>query len=147
MHSLRCLTDQNLLGKKIVSISREVDVLEAQQFWMVGESPQAMAFKPISRINTSCKIKIPLENVTIRGATIHGQFLIPTCVNEDKDHVPARFIADYRTPDMIGSCYPRVLNLFRGQNKMSTPRRTLMVNVHGGGFIAQTPTSHIGENI
>ena len=135
LHSLRCLTDREMMADKVINISREVNILEAQKFWMMGESPGVMSIKPIPNINTSIDIKIPFEHVTLSTVPVHGRDLV-TGVSDD-DHIPARFIADFRTRDMLGSrsCW----------SELSHARSTLMMNVHGGGFIAQTPVSHIGE--
>ena len=53
-----------------------------------------------------------------------------------KNHVPARLVTNYRSRGMIGTC---------GHAGLARPRDTLLFHVHGGGFIAQSPLSHIGK--
>ena len=77
-------------------------------------------------------------NLSTRKTTTGDKYYVPRPVHVDhaKNHVPARLVTNFRSRGMIGTC---------GHAGLARPRDTLLFHVHGGGFIAQSPLSHIGK--
>jgi len=139
MNNLGCLFSEEKLSERIVKVSKEIDVGLAKSFYSLGESYMTQIVKPVPCIKVSKIIKIPITILKTRKTVDLSEFMVPLPVKmkNSKDHVPATFICNFRSRGMIDTCCS-ISSWMRDQ-----PRDTLMFHIHGGGFIAQSPLSHI----
>ena len=132
LSNLRCLFDEERLSRKVVDVSREMDVLSAKSFYSLGENSVIRALNNNTiHIKQNIEVKIPIgdlwtDSVTVsQGSNLRVKVPVPQPNLHNKTYVRGRFLHD---------AVP------------GPPNDTVIFHVHGGGFIAQSPHSHVGED-
>ena len=68
------------------------------------------------------------------------------CSPAEKNYVRARLIADYRIdrrPGPLCSCPVSCTCSVESGGELGQPRDTIIIHLHGGGWVAQSPESHL----
>ena len=72
--------------------------------------------------------------------------VLPPCGPVEKSSVRARLIADYkieRSPGPPCSCQVSCTCSLELKGEAGKPRDTIIIHLHGGGWVAQSPESHL----
>eukprot|EP00092_Neocalanus_flemingeri_P034140 GFUD01037127.1.p1 GENE.GFUD01037127.1~~GFUD01037127.1.p1 ORF type:complete len:459 (-),score=76.84 GFUD01037127.1:87-1301(-) len=140
-------TSDEDLAKKVVEVSRSMQIDFAQSFYNMGELPIVKMIKPLPEVSTSYSLPIcyePLEtpHTSIETANLNMKFKVPIPSSHiDKNFVQARFVSNYRTSQMLGSCV--CIHGFICRCRYAFAKDVIIFHVHGGGFVSQTSESHL----
>ena len=129
LSNLQCLFDEDRLSRKVVDVSRVMDIKSAKSFYSLGENPLLNALNK-SQIKQNIEVKIPIgdlwtDSATVtQGSNLRVKVPVPEPNLHNKTHVRGIFLHD---------------------SEPGPPQDTIIFHVHGGGFIAQSPASHVGQ--
>ena len=131
LSNLQCLFDEDRLSKKVVDVSRVMDIKSAKSFYSLGENPIIKALNNASgQIKQNVEVKIPIGDLwtdstaVTEGSNLRVRVPVPEPNSLNKTHVRGTFLHD---------------------SVPGPPNDTIIFHVHGGGFIAQSPASHVGQ--
>ena len=132
LSNLQCLFDEDRLSRKVVDVSRVMDIKSAKSFYSLGENPILKALNNQSLpIKQNIEVKIPIGDlwtdsvaVTEGSNNLRVKVPVPEPNSSHKTHVRGTFLHD---------------------SVPGPPNDTIIFHVHGGGFIAQSPASHVGQ--
>ena len=137
-----CATTDKELAKKVILASRLSQVDYVKGFFTLTENPVLTTVKPLPKVFTSCFTQINYEQLETQHTNIHSMFKVPIPSSHiDKKFVNARFVSNYRTKQMLGSCqciHGRVCRC-----KHTEAGDVIIFHVHGGGFVSQASESHL----
>jgi len=136
------IKDSDVLAKKIVSNSRNMQVDFAQNFYNMSESDWVSRMKTLPKVATSISHKINFTQMEVERNNSDIKFKVPTPASHiSKKSVTIRLVANFRSKKMLGSCGCTTKLTCTCQFPPEVD--TVMLHVHGGGFISQTSKSHL----
>ena len=169
LETVQCLFDDELRSKKVVQTSKEMGVDFAKKFFQMGESllPKSMKKLVLPKVKTSLFIQVkaiipisrsvilpqipfqiplsdPVEAVRTTGEA--PLVVSPPSSPVMKNSMRARLIADYRidrSPGPPCSCQVSCTCSFQDTGEAGEVRDTIIIHLHGGGWVAQSPESHL----